>query len=321
MYINFLPIAKLDDSVSSYKYKSVQCGYFQTSNIPLDTFTFSGKKDLLKKPKDEVVNLVKSSINSRNKIGEGFEAAVYRIKGTDYCFRKPFNVADIGEDYTLKLSEKDKINHVVAKFLSGCQIMNFIKGKCIGDGKKHLLKTELEVQKEIEDFPVRSYSDFLKQISYAYKKGMVFDSHSGNVVINVKDKTFTIIDFYDKDECSFCENYNLDPLASMFYSIMNSSSTTEQMHICLKKILTAALKDFSPNNKSDIKPEDYDFCKLLHQLKSSGKISISDENYSTLYQCFEDLVELKDSELAGKRVKGQLNSKLSEAKKIVNELL
>ena len=48
-------------------------------------------------------------MNKKNKLGEGVEAEVYKIKNTNYCIRKPFFTKDIESDFNLEISEKDKM--------------------------------------------------------------------------------------------------------------------------------------------------------------------------------------------------------------------
>lgn len=286
-----------------------------------DVVSFKQKKiNLLEQPKEKIFELIKDSMKTRNKLGEGVDAVVYRIKGTNYCIRRPFFSKDMESDFSLNIGIKDKINHVVANLGGGCRIMNIIKGFPVGrvdDSTEKLEYTEVL----IENFPIESFNKLIKQITYAHKNDMVFDNHWANVIINPEEQTFTAIDFYDKDITEFLDISSVDPLSSIFSSVMNLSATPSQIKACAKKILKAGLDELKPNYQPNIAPDEFDFVAMLEWLKQQKKISLADEKMEVLKQTFDKVIELKIKELSGKHVKRSLIREINNAKLLIDESL
>lgn len=284
-------------------------------------FSFQGKKDLLQQPKEKIFQKIQASITKRNKLGEGVEASVYKIKGTEYCFRKPFFSGKFDTDFNLEMSVKDKINHVVAKLGNGCRIMNLIKGVPVATiDEKNSEKLE-HIEEIIEEFPVESYNKLIKQVTYAYKNGMLFDNHWANVIVNEEDKTFTAIDFYPMDKYDSQDICTPDPLCAIFPSVMNMKASFEQMNTCTKKLLKAGLEEMKPNYQPHIEPKEFDFNHFLSWLYSYKKINMTQNDLTNLITSFEKIIELKTMELAGKTVKRNLAKEIEATNKMIDRLL
>lgn len=299
-------------------------GYFESQktrvSLAKDTVIFAGKKDLLSQPKEKIFQKICKSISLKNKLGKGAEATVYRVKGSNYCVKTPFFSKDIDSYFSLDLTIKDKINHVVAKLGNGCMLMNFIKGMPVATIDEDPEKLEY-IEELIEDFPVESYSKLIKQITYAHKNEMVFDNHWANVIINPEKQTFTAIDFYSMDKYDYADIYDPTPLRSIFVSVMNMRANSDQMQICTKKLLKAGLEEMKPNYQPYIAPEEFDFTDFLQWLISYKKISLTTENLDILKQSFNKIIELKTNELAGKPVKKSLIKEIDLTNKIIDEVL
>lgn len=320
MFVNPITSLFFTKNNNNYKNRVVQSekqGFVQ--QLSCDVVSFKQKKvDLLKQPKEKIFKLVKESMTERNKLGEGIDAAVYKIKGTNYCIRRPFFAKDIESDFSLNIDVKDKINHVVANLGSGCRIMNIIKGFPVGRIDEEPEKLEY-TEELIEKFPIESFNKLIKQITFAHKNDMVFDNHWANVIINPDEQTFTAIDFYDRDITDFLDISAVDPLSSIFSSVVNMSATLPQMELCAKKILKAGLEELKPNYQPNIAPEEFDFNPMLEWLKKYKKINLSEEKLEILKQSFNRVIELKDQELAGKHVKRALVREIESTKVLIDD--
>lgn len=286
-----------------------------------DTVSFTGKKDLLDQPKEKIFQKIKKSIKNKYKLGEGSEAAVYRIQNTNYCIRKPFFVKNINDEIDFELTIEDKINHVVAKLGDSCKIMKVIKGIPIATlDEKNQERLEY-TEKLIEEFPVESYNKLIKQITYAYKNEMIFDHHWTNVLIDSEKQTFTAIDFYPRDSFDHSEICTLHPLRSIFVSVVNLATSAEQMQICTKKLLKAGLEEVKPNYQPYIELNEFDFTFFLKWLISNKKISMTKEDYEELEKKFNKIIKLKTNELKGKAVKRSLMKEIDSTNKMIDKIL
>ena len=111
--------------------------------LSCDKVCFSGQNvDFLKLPKKEIYKRVQESINNFNLLGYGTEGSVYAIDGTDYCIKFSRNSdsrKSLCKNLTFKVSEQDKVNHVVAKLGNSAVIMQKIKGIPVSEINELLL--------------------------------------------------------------------------------------------------------------------------------------------------------------------------------------
>ena len=289
-----------------------------SSPLKQDSISFKSKPDLLTLPKEQIFEIIKKSLKTENRLGEGTEGIVYKIADTDYCFKRPFFAKDYTTNFDLNINAKDKVNHIVAKLGSECIIMKFLEGYPI-NGTDSRDQEQLEyIAETIEDFPEESFYKFFEQIVNAHKNNMQFDNHSGNVIINPKDQTFAILDCVDKNQLSYFERgENLDPLYLMFTSIVTLGTNFNQTKVYLKKIFSSTLKDFEPNVSPKINPEEYDFTPFIQWLSDSKYINISKENLESYKTEFNELIELKNKEIEGNLEKKTLQNKLDKIREII----
>ena len=205
--------------------------------LSADTVSFKGSRDLLKLKPETIFKRIDKSIKKENLLGEGYEGKVYAIEDSPYCVKIPHffyfgRPADYKQSFSTELTEKDKINHVVALLGDKTVIMKKIEGT-------NVLRNP-DIVKDLCQFPVSSYNKFLKQISHAYDKGMYFDAINQNVIINSKNKTITGIDFINEKDTT----YEPLPLHSMYFSLINSYTEPESRKLVANKILNSALEEF-----------------------------------------------------------------------------
>ena len=157
-----------------------------------DVVNFS-KKEFLTLPPKEIWARIKASLsNAKNFIGIGGEAKVWKIEGTNYCIRIVYDAVinqNLKPDFNI--SEKDKVNHVVAKFDDDFTIMPVIEGVTFYSNKINNDK----VASIVENMPQEAFDRLFLQVYHAEKIGMKFDSGPCNIIINPEELTMTAIDF------------------------------------------------------------------------------------------------------------------------------
>lgn len=324
MQINFLNIQQI------YPHKTAFISYptkiMLNQQLSSDTVCFKGKKDLLDLPdKDIFEKINKTKSDSRNFLGEGGEACVFRIPDTDYCVRFSFDDYDYisntfrsyKETLDRTLSEGDKINHVVAKFGNASSIRHYIEGTPVinsieeADFSKSLLITE-----EIIKMPIKSYNQFLKQICYAYNNDMMFDAMWQNVIINPKKKTITAIDFYKNEY-----NEPLSPLCHMYNSLVHPQTRLDYRKIIANKILNAAIDEFKPTVAPCWSITDFDFTTLLSLLKFKYNLQVDMAFIKSFNKVMDTITDLKNKEIKGSNVTLKLEANIKKARKLINQIL
>ena len=278
--------------------------------LTADTVSFRASRDLLKlKPETIFKRINKSIKNKNNFLGKGDEGTVYAIEDSPYCIKIPHffhfgRPVDYKKSFSTELTEKDKINHVVAHLGDKAVIMKKIDGCTV--------LNNTDIAKELSQFPVSSYNKFLKQISHAHKNGMYFDAINQNVIINDKNKTITAIDFIDGKGIT---NDELLPLHSMYFSLVNRYIEPEFRKLVADKILDSALEEFKPQNKPCIDTSEFDFDNFL-QITSKERNNPSEKDLSN---SIRELIEVKDMELAGVNVKDKLAAVYTKTKELLNK--
>ncbi|MBO5384716.1 hypothetical protein J6A64_00225 [bacterium] len=279
---------------------------FYIENPKRKEISFTGRKiPLLDLPKEEVLKLVKQSINPKNGIGIGGEADVYAIPNTDYCVRliglngDSRHFATRYKDYTAEFSKdltpQEKVNHTVIRLGNGASIMRKIEGEPVYSFFR-TQEEQLEAAKEIANFPIEAFSGLLRQIASAVKVGVGFDPHAANIIANFKNKTLTAIDFQE-----YCYRSAKKPLCTMLKGL----KTVEDEEInskLLNKVFLAALEEFKPKIKPCFDIDVFDFSRLLfaekglldeklfHRLKYHKALELKGRNVGDeLQQIIEDI--------------------------------
>ena len=281
---------------------------FYIENPKRKDISFTGRKiPLLELSKDEVLKLVKQSINPKNGIGIGGEADVYAIPNTDYCVRliglngDSRHFATRYKDYTAEFSKdltpQEKVNHTVIRLGNGASIMRKIEGEPVYSFFR-TQEEQLEAAKEIANFPIEAFSGLLRQIASAVKVGVGFDPHAANVIANFKNKTLTAIDFQEYSYLSFSK-----PLSSMLNGLKTVDDEEINLNL-LKQVLFAALEEFRPKVKPCFDIDKFDFSCLLRSEKG-----LSDD------KLFHRLKYQKALELKGRNVGDELQQLLETISK------
>ena len=301
---------------TNYNY-SRNCGLNNNPQFSFDTVSFQGKRDLLDLSEKTIFSRIDKSIkNKSNFLGQGCEGKVYKIEDSEYCVKIPSNKLfskkiNYKSDFTKEVSEKDKINHIVARLGDGAVIMKRIEGTPVWqyDMDKQTAK---EVSEAVSNFPVSSYQSFLRQISNSHNNGMMFDPFNHNVIIDKNDKTITVIDFIDNSGLTFEE---LNPLQLMYLTSTNKYSTTEHKERIAKSILNAALEEFKPSQEPCLDVSQFDFNSYLKMLDSQKIIKYNNQMDKKLSK----LVDMKYFELQGENNKEELSDLLTDIKNMVNK--
>lgn len=279
-----------------------------------DTVSF-GHKDLLTETENTIHERLQNSFNTKNLIGEGGEATVYKIDDTEYCLRLVHeDEMKIPRRINFAISEQDKINHVVAKLGSnGSSIMKFIEGTPVW-AYNMTLKEKQQIAEEITKIPVESFHKLIKQISHAYNHNMMFDCNWSNVIVNPKTKTLTAIDF---NKMSSPELLNL--LNYTYTSLTHADTSLAQKKTYAGKLFLAGLKEFEPKTKPCLNPADFDFNRFVHKLYDQKVLD--NENYrKILTDLFSRICDLKYQEIQNPNNISELNGKLKIAKSLIKQL-
>lgn len=289
-----------------------------TPQLQCDTVSFRANKDLLELSDKEIFDRIQTSMSSiKNYLGQGNEARVYKIEGTNYCVRfdnfesLKFDKMQLNRDTT----EADKVNHIVAKFGEGSSIMRYIEGSpVLSTDSMFDSKEPKRIAEEIAQMPVKSFNRFLKQICHAYNNDMIFDCCWPNVIINPKNQTITAIDFNKNTE-----NESLKPLSYMFSSLVHPDTTQAQCKIYADKILNAALDEFAPATKPCWNIANFDFSSLLRNL--SYKTPLDDVFVNIFKDTLNTIQDLKFQDIKGFDVTKELEANLKVARALIKQIM
>lgn len=293
--------------------------------LSADTVSF-GSKDLMQSSKDEISAKVKKALkDDKNFLGEGGEAQVYRIPDTDYCVKVLYAdenytsaIPDVLKTKNLKIStsltEQDKINHNVAKFSHGT-IMKYIEGSPVVSFSMSDEQIR-EVSKLVEDAPLSSFQKFLRQICHAYKHNMMFDCSYGNLIVNPKDKSMTVIDFYNMEAITETSH----PLSHMYASLAHDKTTIEQRRTFASKILSAAIEELRPGHKPCLDICNFDYYRFIYKINQDNLIK-KPSYVKVFINLFEEIENLKACDLRGENVESLLTGKLKVAKSLIKQVL
>lgn len=272
-----------------------------------DVVNFGSKIDFLNLPKEVIFRRLNKTLqNPDNLIGMGSEAVIYKIPGTEYCFRIPY-LDDDGyfltkwdSFFSKEVEKQDKINHIVATLGQGASIMKRIEGEPIS--------LILSCHKCILDFPLGSFQKLIRQMYIAKENNLVFDSCCANIIYNKENKNIVAIDFnksYKKQEL----NYNI--LNKIHTVISLSFNETESLKLA-NKLLLAAINEFGHTpeiNKLNCN-EFINYLKDTHPQVNQKTLTILKENFEN--------IELLNIALKNKQdVKAELNELISKTKQIL----
>ena len=197
--------------------------------------------------KDTISKLnLNSYINDTYFIGEGVEAAIYRIENTPYLLRVPHtDTKDVwqgiwtrgktvdGTKLDISVSPQEKINHVVAN-IGNAQILKYIEGCNTSSASNNI-----EVFNTIDNLSINSIKDFFLKIVQAKRVGMVFDSCGANCIINIKTGKLTPIDFRERQ---LSTSYLLDSLIESCVIPLKKIGGNEAQDKLIKKGIIAILE-------------------------------------------------------------------------------
>ena len=171
--------------------------------LTADTVSFKGSRDLLKLKPETIFKRIDKSIKKGNLLGQGYEGKVYTIEDSPYCVKIPHffhfgRPIDYKKSFSTELTEKDKINHIVAHLGDKAVIMKKIEGCNV--------LSKPDIVKDLTQFPVSSYNKFL--------------NFSFSIYLNIKAEYFSD------------DNNTTNALISLF----NSSSSSISNSVALNNV-------------------------------------------------------------------------------------
>ena len=258
---------------------------------------------LIHKCSKTITKEVLKSKNKNNKIGYGAEGIVYKIPDSNYCvkfFRKI--KAKISEKWTHEISEKEKINHILAKFGEKIKIMKYLPGKSL----------EWGIPNEVYDLPQSSYKNLLKQITNANNCGMYFDHLPANIIYNPQKKSLTAIDFY---EGSSDDLRCFEPYTQVFECLKTKNKSNNAK--LGNKLLNIALNEFLHPQNSEIYTNREDITRMIYKIQFAQG-SFQDENFNKIQKMITHISIMKQRESYGQINKDKLLKQTKELKKLIN---
>lgn len=290
---------KLQENYNYYKFYSI---------LPINrlkSLSFRGD-NFFDQPKENIWKQVKESVISDNFVGQGGCAEVYKIKGTEYCVRIPYESKDLYlMNYSRELSSIDKVNHVIAKLGFGSAILKYFEGIC----PKRYQNNEQErykFQSKIANLPVESYHKLLQQIADGINNDMLFDNTGGNLIVDFNNNKMTAIDFY---EMPVDNPRPIFPLREI-HSVLTCYGTKQDISKNIfKKIILSALEEFKPDIIPCMNIELFDFDEIINKvLKRDNK---------NLVEKFEKLKQIKKLEIRNKSFIPPLNCIIKELTNLI----
>ena len=301
------------------------------SQLTRDTVSFcSWGVEFLNLPKNEIMRKIRDSIREENLLGRGVEGQVYTIDGTDYCLKYSQNtdsLQSLSKSFRKRVSDEDRINHIVARLGNDAVIMKRIKGISVADINRLPAKEYNESIEKLLKFPNSAYRDLLNQIIEALKHGMEYDCHGGNLIVDFENKKLTAIDF-----CSPRKLYNSEALFKVYSPFLNEGCfekiyqpfldinyfDEDSKRLLGKKIMYMLLDELKPEVQPKLDFQDIDVLPFLCDLANVGTIKIN-QLLAQISDGFNELVDLKERELAGADVYEQIYQTNESVQKLVNK--
>lgn len=191
---------KASGSKSSFATRPVKVNIVELKFAPklekdeflLTTLNNHSPKEVLSK-----INL-NECISEIAEIGSGGEAAVYRIKGTNFLLRVHHNpltyekvkTLDLRRGIDFNVSERDKVNNIIGKFKGG-EIIKCIKGEVVQNTE------DKNICRGINNISDNSIKEYLRKIFEAEKQGLYHDNFGANALFDKASGKFTPIDFWE----------------------------------------------------------------------------------------------------------------------------
>ncbi len=291
--------------------------------LSADTVCFGStraKDDLMSLSDGAIFKKVKEAIENGELIGEGGEGQVYKIGDSGYCVKKSSfvelkDLKSLKSKFTKKVTEQDKVNHIVAKYANSVTIMPIIEGSPV----LSLRMSESEIYKVSEQIctlPKSAFSALLHQLSDAYDKDMVMDCLSANVIVDSKNKKLTAIDFYrnDPDAPEAARH-----LAYIYASMVHEYTTEAQHKIIAEKVMNAGLEEFKPGVKPCCHFDYFGFGDLIRVF---ADLELFDnKKYIKLLSTLTNRIrDLKYQEIRGVDVTNELNGEIKKVQAIMRQL-
>ena len=262
---------------------------------------FTSAKLICKSSKTITEEVLKSR-NRNNKIGYGSEGIVYKIPNTNYCVKFFHKIkTKISEKWTRDISEKEKINHILAKFGKKIKIMKYLPGKSL----------EWDIPDEVYDLPQSSYKRLLKQITNANNCGMYFDHMPANIIYNPQKKTLPAIDFYEgtSDDLRCYQPY------TQVFECLKTKDKLNNSKLG-NKLLNIALKEFLQPQNSKIYTDRLDITRMITKIRFSQD-NPRDENFDKIQKMMMHISITKQHENFGEINKEKLLKQAKQLKELI----
>ena len=289
------------------------CGLRYTHELKSDIFL---PTSLTKKtPREILANLdLNKCISDAVKIGEGGEATVYRIKGTDFALRVHHNkvsgekvrILDLSEGINFNITPEDEVNYIVGKFKGG-EIIKYIKGEIIQGTKSE------EVCRGINNLSDNSIKEYFRKILEAEKLGLYHDSFGANALFDKTTGKLIPIDFW--------KNKSDGILSSMMYQCRSPLINKEKL---IKKSIRNLL-DMCKKGEIDSKQlslnirenwlDDRCFATQIEAICNSFNKNKSSPNIDLLLEKLNKLDEFNPAKIE------QYFTKIKELERIIEDIL
>lgn len=239
----------------------------------------STMSDLLKLPAETILSVAKETIKKNEPFHFGAESVVYRIPETQYALLVPHgktvgNYASVSFD----LSDKERINHFVAKLGNKIYLKKFVEGfttrapyteKATPFGMISVADDAAQktVNEHVQNLTPDSFENLYNQIFKAMNNDLTYDCFGENLILNPKTKTLTAIDFDPMEK-----GFKFNPIAEIYHSF--SLNEEKEQKVLLDKIIAGFLQSIT-NKHCPLK----DFSKI--------KIAMVSDEYN-LFKEFRD---------------------------------
>lgn len=289
------------------------CGLRYTHELKSDIFL---PTSLTKKtPREILANLdLNKCISDAVKIGEGGEATVYRIKGTDFALRVHHNtvsgekvrILDLSEGINFNITPEDEVNYIVGKFKGG-EIIKYIEGEIIQGTKSE------EVCRGINNLSDNSIKEYFRKILEAEKLGLYHDSFGANALFDKTTGKLIPIDFW--------KNKSDGILSSMMYQCRSPLINKEKLiKKSIRNLLEMCKKGETDSKQLSLKIQkswfdDSYFATQIEAICNSFNKNKSSQNIDLLLKKLNKLDEFNPAKIE------QYFTKIKEQERIIEDIL
>lgn len=263
-----------------------------------DIFESLYAKDFLKKPEEEIKIRLRALLKTKP-YDLGNEADFFIIDKTGYGLRKRMNTKpDLKERINFEITDKDRMNHVVAKIGDDVEILRFIEGKNTfvdyGSYDDIPKKKQTALNEKMLNFPSIAYEKLILRLMEAGKHNQLFDEEGRNIIANLSKKRFMPFDFQNYSKS---EPIGFNPIVQI-HDRLTAYNLKQQIHF-LKKLVGGFVEVVKPEKKLPIPA-------------SRIVMGVSDKNLRFNELKDEDIYKLYKNLIA-------LNSEMAELKTIRTE--